>query len=359
MNEAFASRDHSKLCWLANGVDPQPCGLIHYAYQQYAVTFIDNHDTFRDSNRFNGNILAANAFMISSTGTSCVFWKHWSSNKSAISKMIAARNTAGVTNMSKVRVLRHDHDCYMAEVYGTKGNLVVKIGPAMVSPEGYSDSNIMASGTDYCIWVSNGLGGDDPQPQPCKDLYLIGNLSSGSWDVTLPVRYDSEADGVYTWNDVEIVDSSNGSGYFSFVTATGSDWDAVNAFDRYGASTNDEPMEMGKNSNVTLFNGGGSASNANAWKTTPGNYSFTLDLNRMSLTLGAPSGVKTIGTDTPKATYYDLTGRKVENPDKGIYIRISGTKVTKIIRLRTPQTANFPGKSQKIPEKFAQSKIKS
>ncbi len=153
VNEAFHSGDLTKLVWKANGTTDQPAGLIHFGYPQYAVTFIDNHDTYRDGSKFNGNVPAANAFMLFSPGTPCVFLPHYKENKAAIQKMIDIRNSAGVHNMSTVKVLRSSADCYMAEITGTKGKVVVKVGSAMVSPEGYSDSDIKASGNDYCIWT--------------------------------------------------------------------------------------------------------------------------------------------------------------------------------------------------------------
>lgn len=159
VNQAFGSGDMSKLVWMANGDTPQPAGLIHFGYSQYAVTFIDNHDTYRNDSKFNGNIVAANAFMLCSPGTPCVFLPHWKSNKAEISRLIEIRNTVGLHNNSTVRVLQSSRDCYMAEVTGSKGTLVVKIGSAMASPGGYSESDIAASGTNYCVWTKASIGG--------------------------------------------------------------------------------------------------------------------------------------------------------------------------------------------------------
>ena len=64
VNEAFSSGDLSKLVWKANGTNDQPAGMIHFGYPRYAVTFVDNHDTYRDGSKFTGNVLAANAFML-------------------------------------------------------------------------------------------------------------------------------------------------------------------------------------------------------------------------------------------------------------------------------------------------------
>ena len=50
-------------------------------YRQYAVTFVENHDTEKRSNADQDPIrkdtIAANAFMLAMPGTPCVFLKHW------------------------------------------------------------------------------------------------------------------------------------------------------------------------------------------------------------------------------------------------------------------------------------------
>jgi len=178
VNEAFHSGDLTKLVWKANGDNDQPAGLIHFAYSQYAVTFIDNHDTYRDGSKFNGNVLAANAFMLFSPGTPCVFLPHYKEHKAEIQKMIEIRNAVGIHNMSAVRVLRTSSDCYMAEITGTKGKAVVKVGSAMVSPEGYSDSDIKATGSDYCIWSKvGGIGGGDIPVGESFNVYYDNSVS--------------------------------------------------------------------------------------------------------------------------------------------------------------------------------------
>lgn len=99
--------------------------------------------------------MAANAFTLCSPGTPCVFLQHYKQNKTAIQQLINIRNSVDVHNMSKVNVLKTTSNCYMAEVTGSKGKLVVKIGSAMESLAGYSNNDIAASGTDYCIWTKS------------------------------------------------------------------------------------------------------------------------------------------------------------------------------------------------------------
>lgn len=163
INDAFANKDYTKLCWKSGNTD-QPAGLIHYGYQRYAVTFIDNHDTCRDDwNKFNGNVLAANAFMLSCPGTPCVFMKHWQQHKEQLKPMIQARMDAGIHNESPVRVIKCTNSVYLAEVTGSKGTLAIKIGSDMVTPDGYTNTDIRCTGTDYCIWVK---AGNNPNPNP-------------------------------------------------------------------------------------------------------------------------------------------------------------------------------------------------
>lgn len=75
------------------------------AYRQYAVTFVENHDTeVRPDGSSNGPLrkdtLAANAYLLAMPGTPCVFFKHWQTYKSEIKAMIEARKLAGINNMS-------------------------------------------------------------------------------------------------------------------------------------------------------------------------------------------------------------------------------------------------------------------
>ena len=81
-------------------------GLISDAtYRQYAVSFVENHDTeYRSSTEQQDPIrkdtLAANAYILASCGTPCVFYKHWQAYPTDIKKMINARHIAGITNTS-------------------------------------------------------------------------------------------------------------------------------------------------------------------------------------------------------------------------------------------------------------------
>ena len=53
-------------------------GIAGSVMNRYAVTFVDNHDTYRSGSiPMTNNIVAANAFILALPGTPCIFWPHW------------------------------------------------------------------------------------------------------------------------------------------------------------------------------------------------------------------------------------------------------------------------------------------
>lgn len=226
INSAFSNGLHLKnLTWTNPSKAPQPAGMIHYGYQQYAVTFVDNHDTYRDGNKFpdNNHILAANAFILSSPGTPCVFLRHYIDYKSAIQAMIAARKSAGITNTSSVNVLTVTDNCYMAVVEGTRGVLAVKIGSDMITPEGFNDDQIMASGNDYCIWVNSDGSYTPPipvDPSPAENITIYYDNTNTKFNPVYCYTYANDADNGPSWPGVQM--SSVEGNIFSISVPAGS-----------------------------------------------------------------------------------------------------------------------------------------
>lgn len=289
--EAFRNNDMTKLVWNANGVTPQPAGMIHFGYAQYAVTFIDNHDTYRDD-ALSSNVEAANAFILCSPGIPCVFLPHYKQYKGAIQRLIRVRNAVGLHSCSAVNVLKTSNDCYMAEVTGTNGKLVVKIGSSMDSPSGYSNSDIVATGDNYCVWTTTEMG-DDPDPVVTmpSELYIMGNLKQGSWQTNVGVSMTKNGTG-FTAEDVELVAVADETkAFFTLVTALGTtgsndEWDGViNSSDRYGAKTKDEALALNTATGFECFAAGVNASSAYSWAVTPGTYDITVDFSNNTITV--------------------------------------------------------------------------
>ncbi|VBB48361.1 putative Alpha amylase catalytic domain / Fn3-associated multi-domain protein [uncultured Paludibacter sp.] len=177
--------DLTKLVWTYNGAN-QPAGIIHNPnYRRYATTFIDNHDTYRDSNKFTGDVLMANAFMICSPGIPCVFLPHWKQYKSQIQAMIAARRAVQVHSESAVTVNQSASNLYVATVTGKTGSLIVKLGSGSYSAP--SDYTLATSGNDYAIWTKGGSVLPILTVTPASGTYITGQTvtmtATGSADI--------------------------------------------------------------------------------------------------------------------------------------------------------------------------------
>jgi len=133
-------------------------------YRQYAVTFVENHDTEKRPNDnqdpISADTLAANAYLLAMPGTPCVFYKHWLDCKTEIKKMIAARKLAGINNKSSYINMSSSKDYYAVLTTGTKGKLLCVVGN---TPEKYSANasqyTLIASGKGYRYYLTNDIAG--------------------------------------------------------------------------------------------------------------------------------------------------------------------------------------------------------
>lgn len=127
-------------------------------YARYAITFVDNHDTGRPTDE-NGiplyaNVEAANAFILTMPGTPCVWLKHWQTNKLAIKKQILVRKAAGIHSQSTIVTRSAPTTGFILNVQGTKGNVLLLLGGANSSTDGYK---LAVEGTNYKMYVSNSV----------------------------------------------------------------------------------------------------------------------------------------------------------------------------------------------------------
>lgn len=128
----YVVRDAIKANWSTvktNGLANDP------AYKQYAVTFVENHDTECRSasvqqDPIRKDTLAANAYILASCGTPCVFYKHWIDCKQDIKAMINARQLAGITNTSNTTFNAYKGNGYNGIMTtGDKATLLAIMGP--------------------------------------------------------------------------------------------------------------------------------------------------------------------------------------------------------------------------------------
>ena len=199
LNDAMnGNEDMTKASWTYEGKG-QPAGLVHHeVYKRYGVTFVDNHDTYRDNNRFSKEnlVVAANALMLCSPGTPCVFLRHYLDHMDAINRLIDIRKAVGIHNQSEVEMLKLESNCYVARVKGLYGSLVVKVGSDMsynCTDAGYT---MVAAGNstdnNYCVWAN----------VPIYDhITLTPNYAPGDYKVTSPFKlkfeYTDVPEGAY------------------------------------------------------------------------------------------------------------------------------------------------------------------
>ena len=124
------------------------------SYQRYAVTFVDNHDTYRENYRLRTNVCAANAFILCMPGTPCLFLKHWQQYKGTLKRLIAARRAAGITNQSKITAATASSNGYILSVQGTKGVLTLVLGAADVT---LYDGQLVTEGKNFKLYADTGI----------------------------------------------------------------------------------------------------------------------------------------------------------------------------------------------------------
>ena len=158
-----------------------PSNSLRYrGYKRYAVTFIDNHDTFERSDnqggefiKYNANlanadvkrrIIEANAYILMMPGVPCVFYPHWKSYQEEINALIAIRKEAGIHSESEIKETSDVTDgnrLYEATVTGHRGTVVLRMGVNRSTevPEGYTQ--VLDGGTagNYTIFLSKSAQG--------------------------------------------------------------------------------------------------------------------------------------------------------------------------------------------------------
>ena len=200
----YVVRDAIKANWSTVKTD----GLANDpAYKQYAVTFVENHDTeYRSAGEQQDPIrkdtLAANAYILASCGTPCVFYKHWIDCKQDIKAMINARQLAGITNTSNTTFNAYKGNGYNGIMtVGKKASLIAIVGPnanKFTAPITYTE---ILNGYHYRYFM------------PKKANVAWVDLASGDYEGTMKAKLVAvsnadDAQLVYTTDGTEPTASS-------------------------------------------------------------------------------------------------------------------------------------------------------
>lgn len=146
-----------------------------------AITFIDNHDTGSTQKEWElswFDVPAAYAYILTHPGMPCVASQHYFSEngdqyrgaetvpgttntmKEHIDYLIDLRKSVGIEYDDSVTVLDSSETNYAAQITGTNGEIVVKIGGDAWFPtgKGYDGNYPIYSGTNFEIWQKGNKG---------------------------------------------------------------------------------------------------------------------------------------------------------------------------------------------------------
>lgn len=180
-----------------------------FGYADKAVTFLDNHDTFVMPGSFvsNDNIMKGYAYILTHHGIPCVFFPHYfggtfrkdgvtvnyTSNETAIKKLMAIRRANGINAYSQVSV-QNSSGFYAAII---DGKVAVKIGPGNWSPSG-TGWMLNTFGNDYAVWSKTAIN-----TAPTLTMSPAGGsfVEGSSVQVTLTAEDDKTGFTIYYTTD--------------------------------------------------------------------------------------------------------------------------------------------------------------
>ena len=321
INDAFNSGSWDKLTGYASR------SLAGSDYNRYAVTFVDNHDTGRESDKMlKANVEAANAYILTMPGTPCVWMTHWMGHKTAIKKMIKVRKLAGISNQSPITSSEGNANGYSVAVQGSKGTVLLLLGNLTVSTDGYK---LATEGENYKMFVSNNIdiSSLDGIGEETYQLPSFVTPQEGTYAYFEAPKNWGSTINVWAWNATDAQDNI----YKTTWPGTASQKDIT-----YVGTNDGKKVYLWKNSTAytptkIIFNDGGNQTSDleffNAgYYTVAGKQAIVTSIN-------------TITTDSNQAAsrdndaVFDLAGRKWSNGKwsdgtlpKGIYIH-NGKKV--------------------------------
>ena len=342
---AFGGSDWSKLSYY-NTTNASYSSLAGQSgYSQYAVTFVDNHDTgepHANPDPLRANIAAANAYILAMPGTPCIWISHWKVYKTTIKKLILARKLAGITNTSSVLSCNATSNGATITVKGTNGNVLLVLGsPSSVSTTGYQ---LAVEGDNFKYYVSNGLDlsgiksvVDEPVAQheipsfckvndgeTCAFFEVPASWGTGSNLVIKCWRWDKNYN--YTTNKWPgstckyVGTASNGCAVYKWT---------YNSSERVAHSSTDEGIIFSGWKSSTSFTDANKISQQNNMVFKNGNYYGLNEVygNVIDIATGI-NDIKSNASTSSEDTWYSISGmRLAEKPtQKGIYIH-NGKKV--------------------------------
>ena len=299
------------------------------SYRQYAVTFVENHDTEKrpdaDQDPIKKDTLAANAYLLAMPGTPCVFLTHWKAYRQEIANMITVRKAVGITNLSAAANLASAKDYYAVQTTGTNGKLLAVVGTKAASYEPKGEGWKKAiSGYHYVYYVSDIDPATIVYPEINTEEEKDGEYAGVPSFCTMeegercaffeaPVSWGSQI-FVWAW-----MNNGDGKDYL------GTSWPGVNATKIGTADNGNSVWKWNVTSSAApdniIFSGGGMQTDN--LKFTNGGYYFGKDGLKATVTATAIRHIDMSGQHAEHAVF-DLQGRQVGTTKSslkpGVYI---------------------------------------
>lgn len=305
------------------------------SYRQYAVTFVENHDTEKRANAAQDPIkkdtLAANAYLLAMPGTPCVFLTHWKAYKQEIANMISVRKAVGITNMSTPKEIASTKDYYVVEVAGDNARLLAVVGTKAADYTPDTGWKKAVSGYHYAYYVRGIEPEDITYPEMAEDEVVADGQYAGVPDFCTmtedeqcaffeaPVSWGSQI-FVWAW-----MNNGEGKDYL------GTDWPGVNATKLGTADNGNSVWKWTVSGDVApdniIFSGGGQQTND--MKFANGGYYFAKEGLKATVT---PTAIHSLAAETADSdlNVYGLDGRLLRTAKsakealnglpKGIYV---------------------------------------
>lgn len=331
LNNAFGYSNNTGLWDMSRLADSN--NLFRCA-PEYAVTFIDNHDTGSTQQHWEmdaGDLAPAYAFLLTHPGYPCVAWQHYFTGNGSqykandsvhgtgynlrqhIDKLIEIRQDMGIGYDSGIEVLCASTYLYVAKITGTNGSVIVKIGGENYTPtSGYSS---IYSGTNFGIWVNSPSSSTETgnsssstetvyrivstaNPGYGQAVYFTGSFNEGNnWSKAIRGTYDSSLGGWY-------VDVTGSDFEWKYLTGSYSAGETVSSpfsgltWASGGNMTEDNATLISNGSNSTVSNqiivhakypyvwyweGSGSGSLASMTAESGGWYKYTFNASSINL----------------------------------------------------------------------------
>lgn len=194
-------------------------------YKKYAVTFIDNHDSFHEGSCLYGTANTiddrqaqqAICYLFSMPGVPCLVYPYWNNYKEIVKKVIYARKAAGVHSES---VVEKDwagsgdmgNNYYTARIKGAHGYIFLKLGyDSHPQDAPYNQPTDPEGRTWIKAWANDNAGvwytTSDTQPSKYRLLVTCNGQTYYSNSVTengQDLSYYATKDAKYQWQKYEM-----------------------------------------------------------------------------------------------------------------------------------------------------------